>query len=168
MRDISVLLLVNRLSSVIKFRNLLFNLVSYKNLNLLISVLLNSIIINESNFLSIIFYESFMVKLSNKKIISSPILLYLFMSNRLFLFNPILKNNELFSSESLISSLKWEEREVKEFMNVNFLNKSDNRSLFLWSTIGGFPLKKSFPTSGLWSISIWYNSSIVFKKTSLS
>ena len=75
-----------------------------------------------------------------------------------------IKKEKLSSIDSLFGNAKWLEREVREFFNMNYLNKTDNRSLFLWSGFLGNPLKKNYPTIGFFELSVKYKLGLHFKK----
>ena len=75
-----------------------------------------------------------------------------------------IKKEKLSSMDSLFGNAKWLEREVREFFNMNYLNKTDNRSLFLWSGFLGNPLKKNYPTIGFFELSVKYKLGLHFKK----
>lgn len=98
-----------------------------------------------TGFETFIFYKNNFIK---KNILSY----FIFNDSISILFSSINKTTN--SLEKLLPIFKLQERELIEFFNIGFVNKFDNRSLFLWTTVGGFPLTKEFPVQGFWEISI--------------
>ena len=113
-------------------------------------------------FLNIFFYNSIFI--NNKKINITNILNYFFIfDNQLFSITSNVFNN-FNSFETYFFNLKWQERECREFLGINFFNKNDNRSLFLWNNFIGYPLKKDFPTVGFFELINKYKIGLFFKK----
>lgn len=111
----------------------------------------------------ILFYESMFIhksKLNYNSILSN----YYIINNRVLKISINTKNEKINSIENIFGNSRWLEREAKEFFNINYKNKSDNRSLYLWSGFLGNPLKKNYPTIGFFEISVKYKLGLHFKK----
>lgn len=111
----------------------------------------------------ILFYESVFInksKLNYNSILSN----YYIINNKILKISINTKNEKINSIENIFGNSRWIERESKEFFNINYSNKSDNRSLYLWSGFLGNPLKKNYPTIGFFEISVKYKLGLHFKK----
>ncbi len=113
-------------------------------------------------FLNILFYSSLLIK--NKNIKNINILHYFFILDGSITSLSTISENYIESFDFLFLNLKWQERECREFLGINFFNKSDNRSLYLWSNFIGYPLKKDFPTIGFFELVNKYKVGLFFKK----
>ena len=124
-----------------------------------------SLLFNNKIILGIIFYNVFVR--SGNLVKDKSVLLYNIIVNNvdLCITSDLVKNCK--SLESLFNSMSWLEREVSEFIGFSFFSKRDNRSLFLWSTLGGLPLSKTFPLVGYWSIVLDNTSSISWARQSV-
>lgn len=114
--------------------------------------------------MGILFYE--ILLLSQNNIINKNCLGFIFFNNNsnVAILWGIL-GFYFVSLEKILFSLKWQEREVQEFLGINFLNKFDNRNLFLWFGINGNPLKKLFPVIGFWGIDLFEDNSLVLSRS---
>jgi NADH:ubiquinone oxidoreductase subunit C len=63
-----------------------------------------------------------------------------------------LSNQKLNSIDGLYKNANWLEREVSEMYGINYLNKSDNRSLLLDYSRNEFPMLKDYPVEGFYEI----------------
>lgn len=90
---------------------------------------------------------------SNTKLIQYNIINYT-TSYRL-LCNIFINNNQLYSLETLYNNSNWMERELIEFLGINFINKLDTRNLLLDYNILINPLLKNFPVEGIQEL--YYN-----------
>jgi len=122
-----------------------------------------SIFVKKLLFLINIFvYEN--LKLVNNNILNFFSIFWIFFNNFQILYISTNITKTLVSFESLFLNLKWQEREIKEFFGINFLNKYDLRSLYLWNNFLGFPLKKDFPTIGFFELINKYRFGLHFNK----
>jgi len=70
-------------------------------------------------------------------------------NNTRLLFNLfVLKHNQNTSLESIFHNANWLERELIEFLNIEFFKKNDTRNLLLDYNFLAKPLLKNFPTEG--------------------
>ena len=97
-------------------------------------------------------YNSFFLISESNIISSSRLIIYNFINyltnNRLlfvFFFN---STNKLFTLENFFLNSNWVERELIEFLGIEFMFKKDTRNLLLDYTFSGNPLLKTFPTEG--------------------
>lgn len=111
----------------------------------------------------ILFYESIFISKSKLKY-NSILSNYYIINNKMLKISINSKNEKINSIENIFGNSRWAEREAKEFFNINYNNKSDNRSLYLWSGFLGNPLKKNYPTIGFFEISVKYKLGLHFKK----
>lgn len=133
----------------------------YFSLNI---ILKNSILFSKSFFLFFILVVESLFFIKNKiknYLITSNIL---FNKNFFLKINTNTKNEKLNSLSKVFGNSNWLERESKEFFNLNYTSKTDNRSLFLWAGFLGNPLKKNYPTIGFFEICVKYKIGLHFKK----
>jgi hypothetical protein len=130
---------------------------------ILFYILKYSIIFFKKNlFLNILFYNSLLIK-NNSISIKNSINYFFLINDFLYSFSTVI-SNKIRSLDNLFFNLKWQERECREFLGINFEHKCDNRSLFLWNTFIGNPLKKDFPTMGFFELVNKYKIGLFFKK----
>lgn len=124
----------------------------YKSINLLIknelffnySSLIESSIIDTLNYNNL---NNKMDKLFNKsRFISYNIYYFYFLKIRLTLINII--NKDIDSIDKIYLNSSWLERENSEMYNINYINKTDNRSLLLDYSRNDYPMLKDFPCEG--------------------
>lgn len=125
-------------------RRLIFNILRILTLSIFTKILF---------FHGLFFFETLTLK--NSKLLKSNNLSYSFYSNSgLDFVSTNTNGKKLKSCESFFFSLRWQEREASEFLNINFTQKSDKRSLYLTPNFGLYPLQKDFPTVGFFEISL--------------
>lgn len=123
-----------------------------------------SIFFKKNIFLFFIFIYETIVNNNNRIIYTKLTNNFFSINDKVVKFTVNTKNEKLSSIEMIFGNAKWLEREVREFFNINYLNKADNRSLFLWSGFLGNPLKKNYPTIGFFELSVKYKLGLHFKK----
>ena len=93
---------------------------------------------------------------NNSVVHTHPITWYLFLGSelsRLFVFNlGGGKVHQNMSIERLFRNARWLERETGEMYNIFFSGKSDRRALFTIPLFYAAPLRKKYPTSGLYEL----------------
>lgn len=148
-----------------KKNNIQFYYINNKVLQTTFFVTINSIFFLTNTFcFGLTAFETFIFY--KKSFCKKNILTYfLFNEGLVLLMTSVVKG--LKTLEKLLPILKLQERELNEFFNINFFNKYDSRSLFLWTTVGGFPLTKEFPVQGFWEISIDGNLNLNFVRSSV-
>jgi NADH:ubiquinone oxidoreductase subunit C len=147
----------------LKKQNICFFFFKFKFIKNVFFFFKYSMFIKKIFFLLTIFvYEN--IKIINKSIVNFFSIFWIFFNNYEIYFITTTVKNKLISFEKLFLNLKWQEREVKEFFGINFYNKSDLRSLYLWNNFLGFPLKKDFPTIGFFELINKYRFGLHFNK----
>jgi len=107
--------------------------------------------LNNISLVDIFFYNSKLNNIETNVLKQDSFFLFrLFYIYKLNIFFTIITNSycNFFSSDNIFLNSSWMEREASEMLNLNFINKYDNRNLLLQYFDSSKPLTKNIPSIG--------------------